>query len=206
MGWADGSTVKIPGLSSASAAPRRRDMARWIGGLAVACTISVVSLGSPLQASAALSASIADLTMAQLPYSHAPQTSAGTLSLTVTDTGSCILFICSNDGWHVTVQASDFSYSGPNLGTAIPAANLSITQANPPTRLSGQAISPQGGPRVPASNATGTLDTPRETLEADDDFGLGSYRQLIDVTLVVPGQSRAGTYRSTLTVTISSGP
>jgi hypothetical protein len=170
------------------------------------CTSVLLSFAIPFQAWAALSASVADLTMPGLPYSHAQQTAAGSLSLTATDTGSCILFICSNDGWHVTIQASNFAYSGPNLGSAIPAANFSITQAHPPIRLSGQAISAQGGPRVPASNSTGTLDTPRETLEADDDFGLGSYRQLIDVSLIVPGQSRAGTYRTTLTVTISAGP
>jgi len=183
---------------TASNATRRR--------LAAVCTSVLLSFAIPLQAWAALSASVADLTMPGLPYSHAQRTAAGSLSLTATDTGSCILFICSNNGWHVTIQASDFAYSGPNLGSAIPAANFSITQAHPPTRLSGQAISAQGGPRVPASNSTGTLDTPRETLEADDDFGLGSYRQLIDVSLVVPGQSRAGTYRTTLTVTISAGP
>jgi hypothetical protein len=167
---------------------------------------AMLLLAIPLQAWAALSASVADLTMPGLPYSHVQRTATGTLSLTATDTGNCILFICSNNGWHVTIQASDFAYSGPNLGTAIAAANFSITQAHPPTRLSGDTIDPQGGPRVPASNSTGTLNTPRETLEADDNFGLGSYRQLIDVSLIVPGQSRAGTYRTTLTVTISAGP
>ena len=186
---------------SASKAERR-----LLAALAATCASGMLSLAIPLQAWAALSASVADLTMAALPYSHAQQTATGTLSLTATDTGTCILFICSNNGWHVTIQASDFAYSGPNLGTAIPATNLSITQAHPPTRLSGQAIDAQGGPRVPASNSTGTLDAPRETLEAADDFGLGSYRQLIDVSLIVPGQSRAGTYRTTLTVTISAGP
>jgi spore coat protein U-like protein len=179
---------------------------RLLAAIAATCASAMLSLAIPLQAWAALSASVADLTMAALPYSHAQQAAAGTVSLTATDTGSCILFICSNNGWHVTIQASDFAYTGPNLGTAIPAANLSITQAHPPTRLSGQAIDAQGGPRVPASNSTGTLDVPRETLEAADNFGLGSYRQLIDVSLIVPGQSRAGTYRTTLTVTISAGP
>jgi hypothetical protein len=179
---------------------------RWLAALGAMVASAILSLAIPLQAWAALSASVADFTMPALPYSHAQQTTAGTLQLTATDTGSCILFICSNNGWHVTIQASDFAYSGPNLGTAIPAANFSITQAHPPTRVSGQAISAQGGPRVPASNSTGTLNTPRETLEADNNFGLGSYRQLIDVSLIVPGQSRAGTYRTTLTVTISAGP
>ena len=182
--------------------------ASWRRRAAVAaiCVSAILPLAIPLQAWAALSASVANLTMPALPYSHVQRTVAGSLSLTATDTGTCILFVCTNDGWHVTIQASNFAYSGPNAGTAIPAANFSITQAHPPTRISGDQISAQGGPRVPASNSTGTLNTPRETLEADANYGLGSYGQVIDVSLIVPGQSRAGTYTTTLTVTISAGP
>ena len=179
---------------------------RRLAALAAIGTSAILLLMIPLQASAALSASVADLTMPGRPYSHAQQTATGNLTLTATDTGTCIVFICTNNGWHVTIQASNFAYTGPNLGSAIPAANFSITQAHPPTSPSGDPISPQGGPRVPASNSTGSLNTPRETLEADDNFGLGSYRQVIDVSLIVPGQSRTGSYRTTLTVTISAGP
>jgi hypothetical protein len=178
---------------------------RRAAGAAI-CVSAILTLAIPLQVWAALSASVANLTMPALPYSHVQRTVTGSLSLTATDTGHCILFICSNDGWHVTIQASSFAYSGPNGGTAIPAANFSITQAHAPTRISGDPISAQGGPRVPASGSTGTLDTPRETLEADVNYGLGSYGQVIDVSLIVPGKSRAGTYASTLTVTISAGP
>lgn len=169
---------------------------------------ALVGLGAPVRAWAALTASTANLTLASIGYSHVDQTSLGSLTLEARDTGTttCILFICSttNDGWNVTLQASNFAYTGTNNGAAIPAANLAVTQAHPPTRVSGDAISGTGGPRT--TNVTGSLDTPRKTLQADDGFGIGTYRQVIDVSLLVPGQARAGTYTTTLTVTISSGP
>jgi len=177
---------------------------RWLAAtLGVAAALVVAT---PLPAAAALSASVGDLTFSPVTYSHDAQTVTGTLTLTARDTGSCLLLICSNNGWHVTVQSSNFAYSGPNLGSAIPAANFAISAARAPTRVSGDAISAQGGPRVPPGNATGTLDVARETLEAASGYGLGEYRQALDVSLVVPGQARAGTYRATLTVTIAAGP
>ncbi|GAB4335081.1 MAG: hypothetical protein Kow0010_22400 [Dehalococcoidia bacterium] len=149
-------------------------------------------------ASALRTASIADFTLPAVSYSHNDQTSTGELTLTVSDDGV--------DGWNVTVQASSFVYSGPNGGTDIPAANFSITAANEPTVVSGQAVDPTGGPQVPASGATGALDVPRKVLHADAGYGQGTYEQRLDVSLTIPGMARAGTYTSTLTVTISAGP
>lgn len=174
---------------------------------------ALVAVAFPAPLWAALTASVADATLPAVPYSHASQATSGSLTLTARDTGrqQCILLICSttNDGWNVTVQASSFAYSGPNNGTAIPSANLAVTNARPPTRVSGQAISPDGGPRT--TNVTGTLNVARKTLQADapdggTEYGIGTYQQVIDVSLTVPGQSRAGTYTTTLTVTISAGP
>lgn len=176
--------------------------------------VTIAALASPPPAWAALSASVADLALGAVPYSHAAQATSGSLTLTAQDTGreQCtLLLICTtvNDGWNVTLQASNFAYSGPNNGTAIPAANLVITTAHPPTTVSGQAISATGGPRT--TGVTGTLDVTRKTLQADEpdgdtEYGIGTYRQVIDVALTVPGRSRAGTYTTTLTVTMSAGP
>lgn len=144
-----------------------------------------------------------------LSYSHGTQTVTGSLTLDATDTGS---LIGTNAGWNVTLQSSAFTYSGANSGTPIPAVNLAITTSHPPTRLAGQEIDSSGGPRT--TNVTGTLDVARKTLQADGPsgvlvrthYGIGTYRQIVDVTLAVPAQSRAGTYTSTLTVTMSAGP
>jgi hypothetical protein len=174
-----------------------------IGAFTVAIAAPVATLG-------ALSASVADLTLGQVTYSHGSQVQTGTLTLTATDTGLGGLGL-TNNGWNVTLLSSALAYSGPNSGSPIPAGNLSITTAHPPTRISGQAISPVGGPRT--TSVTGALNVTRKTVQADAPtifppatFGIGTYAQAIDVSLLVPGQSRAGTYSATLTVTIAAGP
>lgn len=187
--------------SQAPAASRWTSSAPARPRLAPAVTLAgVLTFGAASTALGALSASAADLSLSPLTYAHADQVNSGTLTLTSSDSGPTAL------GWNVTIQSSALAYSGPNGGAAIPAANLAITVANPPTVVSGQAIDPTGGPRVPVANATGTLEVARRTLEAAADFGLGTYQQGLGVTLTVPGGSRAGTYTATLTVTIASGP
>jgi hypothetical protein len=59
---------------------------------------------------------------------------------------------------------------------------------------------------VPAAGATGTLDVARKTIQADAAYGGGTYSQELGVSLVVPADSRAGTYTASLTVTVSAGP
>lgn len=176
----------------------------------VPAAITVLALG-PLTALAALSASVGDLDLGEITYSHAPKTRAGTLTLTASDTGTAGLGV-ANAGWNVTLVSSDLAYIGPHAGGPIPAGNLSITTAHPPTRVAGQQISATGGPRT--TNASGALDVPRKTLQADGPtgvleltyYGIGTYEQAIDITLLVPGQTRAGMYSATLTVTMSAGP
>jgi hypothetical protein len=59
---------------------------------------------------------------------------------------------------------------------------------------------------VPASSPVGTLDTARKVLQANAGHGKGNYSQALDVSLIVPADSVAGTYTGTLTVTITAGP
>lgn len=112
----------------------------------------------------------------------------------------------SGAGWRVTVQSSDFAYTGSSGGTAIPAARFSIASAGAPAMISGQGVE-SGGPRVPAgSAASGTLDQPRTVLQADAGSGAGTYSQGLAVRLDIPGQSRAGTYVATLMISMSAAP
>jgi hypothetical protein len=148
------------------------------------------------------SASVANLTLGSVAYSHSAQASTGTMTLTADDSTG------SNLGWNVTIQSSAFVYSGGNGGTNIPAANFSLTSASPPTVNAGQAVDALGigGPKVPATSPVGTLDTPRKTLHALTLFGNGTYSQALGVSLSIPAQSAAGTYTGTLTTTISAAP
>ncbi|MBI5949962.1 MAG: WxL domain-containing protein [Chloroflexi bacterium] len=143
-------------------------------------------------------ASVADLVLGDINYSHTAQQSHGTLVLTASDDAP--------DGWNVTILASAFVYSGTNGGTDIPAANFALTSAGAPAATAGQAIDAAGGPRVPAASPVGSLDTARKTIQADAGFGQGTYTQALGVTLTIPARSRAGTYTGTLTTTIAAGP
>lgn len=144
------------------------------------------------------SASLTDLDLPAVSYSHDPQSSGGTMTLTATNDATT--------GFSVTILASDFAYSGIYGGSPIPAVNLSITSAAAPVVTTGQAVDVIGGPRVPAANAIGTLDVARKTVQADAGFGVGTYTQALEVALSIPGQARAGTYTATFTTTISAAP
>jgi hypothetical protein len=146
------------------------------------------------------SASVANLTLGSLAYSHSAQTNTGTMTLTADDSTG------SNLGWNVTIQSSDFVYSGSASGSDIPAANFSLTSASAATRTAGQAVDATGGPKVPAISPVGTLDSARKVLQALVLFGNGTYTQSLGVSLDIPAQAAQGTYTGTLTTTISAAP
>jgi hypothetical protein len=167
----------------------------WRRTLAALTLLGIVGAAGP---AAAGTASVSDLSLPAVAYSHsAARTSAGTLTLTATETADL--------GWNVTLQSGPLAYSGLYGGTDIPAANLSVTGVAQPVRVSGQAVDPTGGPAA-AGGAAGPLDVPRKVVQALPGFGVGTYTQQIDVELTVPARARAGTYTAALTVTISAGP
>jgi hypothetical protein len=146
-------------------------------------------------------ASVGDLGLTAIEYSHSAQTQTGTMTLTADDSTG------SGAGWNVTIQSSAFNYTGSSAnGSAIPAANFSITTAHDPAKTAGQAIDATNGPKVPGSGATGTLDSAHKVIQANAAYGLGTYTQALDVSLAVPAQSRAGDYSATLTVSITAAP
>lgn len=171
-----------------------------IAAAAIAVPAAADNTVTQIVAAGTRSASVTDLALGTVGYSHSAQTSTGTLTLTADDSTG------SNLGWNITVQSSAFVYSGDNGGTDIPAANFSLTSAAAPTVNAGQAISALGGPKVPTVSPIGTLDTPRKTLQASVLFGNGNYSQQLGVSLNIPAQSAAGTYTGTLTTTISAAP
>jgi hypothetical protein len=161
---------------------------------AFAETINTTLTGRPL------SAGLTSLTLAPVTYDHEDQDAAGSMTLNVDDpTGT-------GQGWKVTIQSSDFVYTGANHGTDIPAANFSLTSAAKPVQTDGQAVDDTYGPKVPATSPVATLETARKVIQAEADYGQGAYTQALGVNLVIPGMSRAGTYTGTLTTSISSAP
>ena len=154
-------------------------------------------------------ASAANLTLASVAYSHSAQTSTGTMTLTADDSTG------SNAGWNVTVLSSAFVHSGTDRTKDISAVNFSLATAAEPTMTAGQAIDLDtdttgpdiaNGPMVPSTSPVGTLDTARKTVQANANFGNGTYTQALGVSLAIPAQSASGTYTGTLTTTIASAP
>lgn len=146
------------------------------------------------------SASVADVTLTAVNYAHSAQAQTGTMTLTADDSSG------SGAGWNVTIQSSDFVYSGANSGTDIPAANFALTAAAAPAMTAGEAVDATNGPKVPATSPVGTLDSARKVVQAEVGYGEGTYTQSLDVELSIPAQSRAGTYTGTLTTTIAAAP
>jgi hypothetical protein len=181
---------------------------RILGGVAVAgLTVgalapSAFAADSVTQSVAAgsLTASVANLSMAGVNYSHSAQTNTGSMTLTGDDSTG------SGDGWNVTVLSSAFVYSGVNGGTNIAATNFSLSSAAAPVSTAGQAVDATNGPKVPTISPVGALDTARKVVQANVDFGQGTYTQALGVSLNIPAQSRAGTYTGTLTTTIAAAP
>jgi hypothetical protein len=149
-----------------------------------------------------LSANVANGGMSAITVSHADQTSTGILTLNADDsTGSAA-------GWNVTVQGSPFTYAGVYTNVPISAANFSLTSGAQPTLIAGQVVDATAatGPEVPPAGAVGTLDQARKVVQATAAYGSGSYTQALNVALIVPADSKPGTYTGTLTTTIASAP
>jgi hypothetical protein len=172
-------------------------MAAAVGPTLAVDTVTQIVTGS------GLTASVADLGLADVGYQNAAHDVTGTMVLTAADnTGS-------GAGWNVTIQSSAFVWSGliPG-GTNIPASAFALTTAAAPVVVSGQAVSVAAatGPQVPAAAPYGTLNAPRKVLHATAAYGAGTYTQDLGVTLTIPALSRVGTYTGTLTTTITSAP
>lgn len=99
-------------------------------------------------------------------------------------------------GWQLTAQASDF-VSRDDSNHTIPTTGFNISAAAPVTTIAGNAA-PQ--------SFIGGLSLPLKLLEAEANTGMGHFQIEPPVTLNVPADVFAGTYDSTLTLTIISGP
>jgi hypothetical protein len=143
-------------------------------------------------------ASLSDLSLANIVYAGTDQVRPGTVALAAAD------LTCTGNGWNVTVLASSFSYSGTGSDPVLTAANLALTSAAVPAVVSGQGINPTKGPKVVTTS--GALDTGRKVIQAQTNAGQGSYSQALGLSLTIPAYSPAGTYTTTITSTITAGP
>lgn len=181
-------------------------MGRWMG-LTGALLLSLVSVTPAFAAGEvtqvikckgnnSLNASVQDMTLTDKDFATVAQDSLGNLNLSAVENG------CDAKGWKVTIQASAWAKDGG--GTAIPANAFSLTQTNTPQWVSGQQIDQNNGPKL--VNELGTLDQSRKVLNANPGYGVGSYTQVLGVKLVIPAVTLPGTYKTTITTTMTTAP
>jgi len=157
-----------------------------------ACIASTVVTGP-------LTATIADQTMPEVPYSHNDQEATGQLMLIVRDPRY------TSAGWSVSISSTSFSYTGVSpAASGIPAGNLAIVSIGAPVLVTGQAVG-AGGPLVAATGA-GSLEQDRVVVLAQPGFWAGTYYVPITVKLTIPAESQVGTYTADLIVTTLAAP
>jgi hypothetical protein len=163
-----------------------------IGIASVASSALAVDTVTQVITQGTLTASVTDATMTPIAYSNTAGLTTGTLSLTVDDSRGV------GTGWGVTIASSDFDYQGTSpIGIDIPNTGFQTTGFGTLTVNAGQAAPP------PTAGTGGVFSSAVQALSAAAGSGSGNYTQPIDVSLVIPAQSQAGTYVATLTVTTS---
>lgn len=137
------------------------------------------------------------LTPITFDYTQTSDTvTSGAVTLGVTDARG------TREGWSVSIQSSEFLYSGSgNGGSAnnIPAANLSVAPEAPILEAG------ESGTGVTAG-AGGALDASRLVINAAAGSGSGEYSQVLPLSLTVPALSPTGDYTATITVSTTAAP
>lgn len=101
----------------------------------------------------------------------------------------------TGQGWNLVIDADDFVDTGGSGGT-IPAAGFSVDEQPQVTKVAGNT--------EPLA-FSGTLDQPLTLLSAAPNTGMGRFQVSPDLALVIPAATIAGSYESTVTLTIASG-
>jgi WxL domain surface cell wall-binding len=104
----------------------------------------------------------------------------------------------TGSGWHATIAAADFS-DGTHT----------ISASNLKTKLEDGTIVSVAGNTAPTSSVTAYTAlsaTPQTFLSAASGAGMGTYTFVPDFSLDVAAETYAGSYTSTVTVAIISGP
>jgi hypothetical protein len=152
-------------------------------------TVSAGALSVATSAAPAFSANLAT----------GDQTPTYTLPLTATDTTG------TGSGWNLTITSTQFTTGGGTPHTL--ATNASTITGVTSVCASGTCTNPTNAITYPIGiPAAATAPTAVKLLNAAANTGLGSFTVTPTVGVFVPASTFAGSYSSTLTVSIVSGP
>lgn len=125
-----------------------------------------------------------------IPYSFSASTETASTTLSIEDLRG------TGAGWKISVEASNL-VSGADT---IPNTGLSFSAVGNPVLVDGQAIDPTNGP-LRSGPTTASLNSARELVEAQANYGEGSYTQALTLDVQIPALQDAGTYSGTFTIT-----
>lgn len=166
---------------------------RPVHALGETSTSTTATLSVGPAADSAFTVSITGASFGAVTYrtGNGSQNATGSIAISVTDTRS------GSPGWTVTLAASGDLRSGAS-GSAIPIGNLSFRQGTVQGR--------NGASTSGVSRSAITMSTqPQRVLSAQSRAGTGTYDYTMPGTIRVPDSTLAGTYTTTLTVTLTSG-
>lgn len=152
-------------------------------------TTATLNVGPALNSVFAVAVTGATFSAVTYRPGNSYQNATGSIVITVTDTRS------GAPGWTVTMAASGDLRSG---ASSIPIGNLSFRQGT----IQGRDGASTGG----VSRSGLTMSTqPQRVLSAQNRAGTGTFDYTMPGTIRVPDGVVAGTYSTTLTVTLTSG-
>lgn len=127
------------------------------------------------------------------------QTPTYTVPSTVQDTTG------SGAGWNLTITSTQFSTGGGSPRTL--ATNASTLTGVTSSCASGTCTNPSNSISYPVAVPAGASPPPAvKFFDAAANTGMGDFTITPTIGVFVPGNSYAGSYTSTLTLTIVSGP
>ena len=127
------------------------------------------------------------------------QTTTYSLGLTVTDARG------NGAGWNLTITSTTFTSGSNSLSTSASSINAAPTVAC--ISGGGHCTSPNNGITYPVGvPAAATAPTAVKFFDAAAASGLGKFTITPTVTIAIPANTIAGTYSSTVSVAVVSGP
>jgi putative surface cell wall-binding protein len=184
---------------------------RASGGLVVLLAAFAVAGGMPADASAATATATGTVTGSALSVatSSTPSFSANLDSGDVTASYSLALSTIdtrgTGAGWNETITSTQFTTGGASPQTL--ATNASTVTGITTACASGTCTNPTNAISYPVAVPAGaTPPTAVKFFNAAANSGLGKFTITPTVSVFVPQNTFAGTYTSTLTISIVSGP
>ncbi len=167
--------------------------------LAVILALAAVA-GAPPRALAVLSLSTGAAPVFTDNLDLGEQTQTYTLPMTAKDTSNG-----SSPGWHLTITSTQFATAGPPVRN-LPDGSSSVSAVSS-SCAQGNCVAPVNSVVYPlAIPAAGTAPAAVKFYDAAANTGQGMFTVTATVRVAVPSNSFAGTYTSTLTLAIASGP